>query len=211
MSTLTAIQKLYLQEYSKHGKPETALEAVTEAVRQPVDRRYIVEWCNTSPEFSTTYKAYKRQVIQQLNEDNYTLALQRINEQLRQGYTSTYKFTRETIVTPGEAYRDAATGEYKESEPKEITKDKSEQTKTDLSPAFLKLAMGTTALESAIAKIANEGLLSDNQYKRLMSSAAEVTEKIQEIFDPQVDSGEFSEDRAIAIIRQALIGVVEPE
>jgi hypothetical protein len=211
MSTLTAVQKLYLQEYSKHGKPETALEAVTEAVKQPVDRRYIMEWCNTSPEFSTTYKAYKRQVIQQLNEDNYILSLQRMNEQLARGYTTTYKLTTETITMPGEAYRDAATGEYKESEPKEVTKVKSENVQTPLSPALLKLAMGATALESAITKIANEGLLSENQYKQLMGAAAENTELIQNIFDPRVDSGEYSEDRAIAIIRQALIGTVEPE
>jgi hypothetical protein len=211
MSTLTAVQRLYLQEYSKHGKPETALEAVTEAVKQPVDRRYIADWCVNYPEFSLEYKKLKRIVIQQLNEDNYTLALQRINEQLRQGYTSTHELIHETVTSPGKPYKDAATGEWKEGESEELVRVRSTNKKTDLSPAFLKLAMGTTALEGAIAKIANEGLLSDNQYKRLMSSAAEVTEKIQEIFDPQVDSGEFSEDRAIAIIRQALIGTVEPE
>lgn len=186
-ATLTPIQKKYLATYAETlGNTDECLEACN------MQRLHLAAWLN-EPIFKTTFSKVSKEVFFMLKSENEMLAMKNLNADLKRGYTF-------ESVTKTKS-RDSDTGSFEESE--------TQFKKRSLTPAHYALAMGKNTFLEAVETLAKEGVLSDDQAKRLLSVTEELTAKAVKIMSNDSGQKMNNEEKAVAALKQALIGVLE--
>lgn len=195
---LTDDQKTFLGTYTANdSRVDDTLNKLS------LDRDHYQEWLN-QPDFVLAYRQINRIKKEFLIAENDILARQELNRQLRTGHKveTICKRKIKPLVNP-------VTGEIEEVEEIETATKRS-----PLDAGLLKLAMQQTTLEAALSKLAQDGMLSQEQYQQIIALSEEYEEKTSQVIDVNAIAEEGDNDgnnqlaKAQRWLEATLVGIV---
>ena len=158
-----------------------------------LDTVHLMAW-QENPEFDLEYRSVVRQIIQYLNQENYVNAIRKLNDALING-TREYTSKEISLYDTENNY----IGTKRENSQKYIK-----------TPAWaIKEAMKETSLETAINQLANEGVLPTTVARKILLEADKITKKLQDSFEVSSDADLITEQKAITLIKQAVLNTNE--
>lgn len=159
-----------------------------------LDAAHIISWQQNYKEFDNTFRETKRIVLQHLKDENYMMAILKINDALINGVT------HHTVTQKHRVVDDKGNSEF-------------EVTRTSKQVGVPSWAVQEALKESSIVKAVNtlsaEGVIPASIARRILQSANKISEEIVASFDVSPDSEFISDKKAVALIKQAILGASE--
>lgn len=187
-SSLTNAQQNFLSVFSRTGDVDKALDKIG------VEMQHLLTWCQQHKEFDLEYRRIKKFFVTHVKEKCYLMAIQQIHDMLVEGHT-----TEKHIVQKSTMNGDGDLTGF-ETTMKTVEKP--------IPMAVYQYVLQESSLLRAIQQLANEGLLSSDQYKKLINIADDITERSQTIFSNETGGDQMSEAKAIALIKTAIVGTL---
>jgi hypothetical protein len=188
MSEITKTQKEFLSIYSRTGDIESSLGKIG------VEMDHLLTWCQQNKHFDLEYRRVKRFFLTHMREKCHLMAIQRIHDAFVEGSVKEREVHQETVMNNE--------GDVVALRTKMITREK------PIPVAFYQFVMNQGNTVEAIQQLANEGLLSSDQYKQLITLADEITDRSQQIFSGENKESMMTEQKAIALIKTAIVGTL---
>lgn len=184
---LSEEQKRFLERLKRNK-----LDIDTTLQGMGLDTVHLMAW-QENPQFDLEYRSVVRAIIQYLNQENYINAIRKLNDALVNG-------TRE--------YNSKEIALY-DSENNYIGTKRENTQKYIKTPAWaIKEALKESNLEKAINQLANEGILPSAIARRIIAESDKITKALQDSFEITSDSEMITEQKAIGLIRAAVMGDV---
>lgn len=182
---ITASQQNFLSAYNQTGNIETTLSTVG------IEMNHLLAWCQESPNFDIEYRKAKRFYISHMRSNGYMLALQTVHDTIVAGCIKEHTIEQSSKL-------DKEGNQYFETKLKTVTRP--------VPFAYLQLMLQESSLMGAIQRMSDEGLLTSTQYKQLMSLSDDISNKGQQIMLGDSNADTLTEDKAVALIKQAMLG-----
>lgn len=157
-----------------------------------LDPAHIVSWQQVYKDFDEEFRKTKRIVLQHLKDENYMIAMLRINEILRDGVTQHSVTQKHRVIN-----------ENGDSEFETIRTTKH----LGVPIAAIKMALQESSIVKAVDTLSAEGVIPSAIARKILQAANKISNEIIESFEVSSDAEYINDKKAIALIKQAMLGV----
>lgn len=186
---LTQTQTAFINQYLKVRDIDAVLSNLN------LTFHHVVKWCD-NPYFDMEYRSAKQFILRSRKEESALMATEYIHKILSDGCVRERVFSTKTMCN--------SDGEIVAIQTEQKTVER------PIPVPILLQALGNSSTLKAIEQLANEGLLGNSQYKQLISLSEKISDEANKIMTHENEQNEeISEKRAIALIKQAVLGVLE--
>jgi hypothetical protein len=159
---------------------------------------HVTSWQSSDHAFASEYKKTKQIIIQHLKEENYMLAVLKINDALINGVS------QDTVEN---THRIGGT----DNDGNDVTVFQVKRTTKNLGvPSWaIRESLQESSIVKAVNTLAAEGVIPTTIARKILSSANKISNEIIESFDISSESEYVNDKKVISLIQAAVLGLVD--